>query len=346
MRIDTRAFILSLMSLLALALVLFLGGKIFLTFVQPLIWAGILAFLLLPVQRFLTRFLKYETLSAAFICIFVFVLVASIIFPLSFKLAHELAILVEFLSNEEKVKLYLEGAFEGQFLKSFLGFEAKQSLLESALDLATWLKGQLFSFATEVGRSAFNIFIQLLLTFLFLFFILKDAKAVAEELSKGLQFLSGTQFEKLFATIKDSLHAAIYGGILTAVIQGSLGGVGYYLFGAPYPFLFMILTIIAGTIPFTPPLVFVPLGVYVMLAESLTRGAGIILWGFLIVAPSDPLIRPILVGQRLAIPTGLMLIGVLGGVASFGISGIFVGPIIISLLRVFWLEVTRTNSES
>ncbi|MCX7952195.1 MAG: AI-2E family transporter, partial [Deltaproteobacteria bacterium] len=90
---------------------------------------------------------------------------------------------------------------------------------------------------------------------------------------------------------------ALIGGLLTATIQGSLAGIGYVIFNAPYPVIFTILTIIAGTIPFTPPLVFTPVGLWVLFMDDFTNGLLLLIYCWTVVNVSDPLIRPILVGR-------------------------------------------------
>ncbi|MCS6893307.1 MAG: AI-2E family transporter [Deltaproteobacteria bacterium] len=345
MKFDTKAILLFILSLVSLASVLYLGALMFYTFLNPLVWAGLISFVLWPLQKKMVEQLRFPSICAAIIVAMIFVAVITIVAPASFKLAQEVANILEFLSDSDKVRELFNRLKNTKVISNYVPTSIV-NIAQANLEEGTQrLREFLVSFVAGFGKTALSSSIAFLFFLLFTFFILRDAPNVVAELSKGLKFLSGTKFEQLWQALRESLRSALIGGVITATIQGSLAGVGYFLAGAPYPLLFTILTIIAGTIPFTPPLVFTPVALYVMFAQDFTAGTILMVYCWTIVNVSDPLIRPILVGRGIKMPTGLMFIGVLGGVANFGLMGIFVGPVIMAILRVFWLEFFKSETK-
>lgn len=341
MRLDSKAVILSSLTLIGLGIILYFGAKLFLTFLKPILWAGLTTYLVWPIQRKLVERFSKPGLWAFVICFVIFIGAVTFFAPLSARLIQELGVIVEILNSDDAILKLFSNFKNNEIVAHFLGDRILNSIEGQLGSIKTILRDFLLSFFTDFGKTALSTTISFLFYMVFTFFILRDAPEFVEQLSKGLKFLSGTKFEEVWSALCNALSAAIIGGILTAVIQGSLAGIGYFLAGAPYPLFFTILTIISGTIPFTPPLVFTPVALYVMFVQNFTTGLILMIYCWTIVNGSDPLIRPILVGRGIKMPTGLMFIGVLGGVANFGLLGIFIGPIIMAILRVLWIELIK-----
>ncbi len=344
MRFDSKAVILSILTLLGLGAVLYAGALLFLTFISPIIWAGLVSFIVWPLQKYFAGRFGYPTFWAGLICLVIFLGAVVLIVPLSARLVHELGVIINILNSESAMLELFSRIESSNLIRRFVGEDILVNIKSQLGQIAAIIRDFLVEFFTDFGKGAVSLSISFLFFMLFTFFILKDAPYFVEQISKGLRFLSGTKFEELWSALKESLRAALIGGIITATIQGSLAGIGYILAGAPYPLFFTILTIIAGTIPFTPPLVFTPLALYVMFVQDFTAGLILMIYCWTIVNGSDPIIRPILVGRGIKIPTVLMFIGVLGGVANFGFLGIFIGPVIMAILRVFWMELIHQEN--
>lgn len=135
--------------------------------------------------------------------------------------------------------------------------------------------------------------------------------------------------------------AIIRGLLLTAVIQGFMGMIGYSLAGIPAPILFGVLTTFSAMIPFVgTSLVWIPLGVASIFTKGLPTGVFILLWGALVIGLIDNIIRPILIGQKAKLPIFLLFLGIFGGLRIYGPIGLFLGPLLISCLIVF-LQIYR-----
>jgi predicted PurR-regulated permease PerM len=127
-----------------------------------------------------------------------------------------------------------------------------------------------------------------------------------------------------------------------------LAGIGYYVVGAPTPLLLGVLTLIVSFVPFGPPFVYIPVTAYLLFATELPwyHGVGLAIWGTIVVSTVDNILRPLFISQSTKLSTILVFIGVLGGVASFGLLGVFIGPALVAIAQLFWLELGRPTSTS
>jgi len=79
-------------------------------------------------------------------------------------------------------------------------------------------------------------------------------------------------------------------------------------------------------------LVWVPAAIYLMVAGHLWKGICLILWGAVVVGTVDNVIRPLVIGSKVELHPLLLLFALLGGLQAFGFIGIFIGPVVISLI--------------
>jgi predicted PurR-regulated permease PerM len=130
--------------------------------------------------------------------------------------------------------------------------------------------------------------------------------------------------------------AVVRGFLMTAGVQGALGAIGYALADIPAPILFGVLTSFAALIPFVgTSLVWLPLSVAAMFIKGFPTGLFLLLWGALVVALLDNILRPILIGKKARLPIFLLFLGIFGGIRIYGPIGILMGPLLISCLLVF-----------
>ena len=149
----------------------------------------------------------------------------------------------------------------------------------------------------------------------------------------------------LVIEFRDVGRSALIGTVLTALVQGSLGGVGYAICGVPHAVTWALVTAIVSLIPaIGTVLVWVPIGLYLLFDGHTARAVIELVWGGLVVVGvSDYVIRPRLVGSGGHGHPLLMLIALLGGIEVFGLAGLIVGPVVMSLfvaiLRIYEREV-------
>ena len=139
----------------------------------------------------------------------------------------------------------------------------------------------------------------------------------------------------LVAEFRDVGRRAFVGSVLSAIVQGTLAGIGFAIFGVPQGATWAVLLALLSFVPVIGvPLVWVPVAVWLLTTGHAARAIGLTIWCLvLVMATSDYVIRPKLVGRGGSAEAHplLMLVGLLGGISVFGIAGVIVGPVIVSL---------------
>ena len=75
-----------------------------------------------------------------------------------------------------------------------------------------------------------------------------------------------------------------------------------------------------------------------LIAGRINAGLALLAWGVLIVHPTDNILRPLLISGATDVPMAVVFIGVMGGLLAFGLIGLFLGPLILSVLLAIWRE--------
>jgi predicted PurR-regulated permease PerM len=141
---------------------------------------------------------------------------------------------------------------------------------------------------------------------------------------------------------KQVTSAILYGYILTAMLQGFLGGLTFYIVGIPSPILWGVIMSIFALLPFGgTALILVP-AILFSLGAGDTQSTVILIVATLIIGNIDNFVRPKIIGKKSDIHPVVVLVGVLGGLYLFGIMGFLIGPLIFALLLTF-LNIYETE---
>jgi predicted PurR-regulated permease PerM len=169
-----------------------------------------------------------------------------------------------------------------------------------------------------------------------LFFLLKDGERLGIYLMKI--FPLGNEKEKmLFHSFTSTTRAMIKGTVVVSLIQGLIGAILFFIAGVPSPILWGTLMALLALIPaIGPGLAWIPVGIILLLSGDIL-GAIIVLGGGAgIISLVDNILRPILVGRDTEMPDALILLSIFGGLATFGLAGIVIGPVIAALFISIW----------
>jgi predicted PurR-regulated permease PerM len=175
-------------------------------------------------------------------------------------------------------------------------------------------------------------------TLLTLFFVLRDRDAIIAQVSRAGDRLLGVAGEKLATQAVRSVRGTIDGLVLVGIGEGAAMTIVYVLLGVPHPMLLGVITAIAAIFPFGAAVVFA-LAAALLVGQGMVGGAiALVVIGLGIVGIADHFIRPAMIGGATRLPFIWVLIGILGGVESFGLLGLFVGPATMALLILLWRE--------
>jgi predicted PurR-regulated permease PerM len=328
---------------LLLAALLLLAYRVLHLFLVPVAWALILAYVSWPAYRRLRdRLPGRPTLSALLMTGLLSLLFALpliwLIDLLRVELPEGYRTLIAYLSQgPEALPPSLAGL-------PWLG-EQLQTLMErlagdrDALgqQLGEWVQPRIDEIGRLLGDVGRNL-IKFGLALLTVFFIYRDGDVLLHQTRQVMQRFVGQRARPYLAAVGDTTRAVVYGLVLTALAQGLLAGFGYWAAGLRAPVLLGAVTAIIALIPFGPPLIWAPLGIWLLLDNQFLAGIGLLLWGALVVSWVDNLIRPLVISTATRVPFLLVMFGVLGGIAAFGLVGLFLGPVIIAVLLAVWRE--------
>ncbi|MFN0164072.1 MAG: AI-2E family transporter [Burkholderiales bacterium] len=332
-----------------IVLALLLGGLLLLAytvlqfFLAPLAWAGILAYTTWPLYaRLRGPARRWPTASAALMTL---LLLAAFVVPVVWLMA---LLRGELTSAYAAVAAYL--AMGPHPLPEFvtripwLG-EWLQQLFDQLAGDPAGVRAQIAEWAEEriddllgllggAGRNAAKLGFALLA----LFFLYRDGEALLEQVRSVLRRIVGARVDGYIEAAGATTSAVVYGLVLTALAQGVLAGLGYWVAGVKAPVLMAALTVLIALIPFGTPFVWGSIGVWLVLNGQTAAGIGLLAWGTLVVSWVDNLIRPMVISSATRIPFLLVMFGVLGGLAAFGLIGLFIGPVILAVLMAVWRE--------
>ncbi|MFZ5722219.1 MAG: AI-2E family transporter [Pseudomonadota bacterium] len=170
------------------------------------------------------------------------------------------------------------------------------------------------------------------------FFVYRDGERLLAQVTLAIRRLVGERERDYMQAAGATTRAVVYGIVLTALGQGLLAGIGYWIFGAPSPVLLAALTTIIALIPFGTPFAWGGVAVWMVINGDAWGGIGLALWGVLLVSWVDNIIRPLVISAATRIPFILVMFGVLGGLAAFGMVGLFIGPVVLAVLLAVWRE--------
>lgn len=223
--------------------------------------------------------------------------------------------------------------FEGAF-----GIDFKP-LLEEKIESASsfFIKNAIGFFRNIIGG-----LVQLIMVLFVFYFMLKDS----DKLLRGIKIylpLNEDQSEALIMKVGDTIYSTVYVALIVAIVQGSLGGLAFWVLGLKSPILWGTVIAVFCLIPFVGhPVVWLPTAISLVVSGLYWKAIVLVLWGMLVIGLIDNLIRTVLIGNKTELHPLMIFFSVLGGVLLIGPLGLLLGPVII-VTAMFLLDVLRLN---
>lgn len=333
------------------ALGAYLSWRILQPFATAILWAGVLALVFKPLDRWLVARTGRPNLAAA---ITLAVALFSVLLPiagLSIALANEVGALmddaparwsswVENPANRDRLaSLRADFASRFPFVASFDtgGLEASvASAGQKILALSVAFAGNLLQGLARFVVVAFS-----------LFFLLRDADKFEAALRHFLP-LSAAESDRLLARAAEIVHASVVGVVAIAAVQGAIGGAAFALLGLPSPVLWGVAMAFFAMVPMVGAgLVWLPASVFLLATGETGKAITLATIGALVISTIDNFLRPRLVGGRTGLHELVVFFSVLGGIPLFGLVGLLVGPAILAitwaLLDLFLARSSRAG---
>lgn len=201
--------------------------------------------------------------------------------------------------------------------------------------------GAIYRGAITAGALAFHLALTLLFTLITLFVLYRDGDRLAAQINRVGQRILPTRWERLSHVVPATISSTVTGMTLIAIGEGVILGTAYWIAGAPSPVTFGVITGFMALIPGGAPLSFTLMSAYLAASGTPLAGLGLFLWGSVELFVVDKTIRPVLVGGPVKLPFLPTFFGLIGGVKTMGILGLFVGPVLMALLVTIWREWQR-----
>lgn len=296
-----------------------------------IIYSLILSYFLYPLYNFYLSKVKNKrissllTIATATLTIFIPIALISYFLILSMiKLILEYKVYIqnpEILNNT--ISSFMETLTNSNLLASIDYSEYFNSAVTIIIDISK-------NFFNSIPKTLMGFVVILFITYYILVYNKKMLTATNNYLP-----LSLNRQNELLKNLTKNIKVLFKGYFITGIIQTIVALIGYLIFGVNNLLIITIITLFSSLIPYIgTPLVWVPVSLYLMITGHEISGIGLLIYGTLVISMIDNFLRPILMSDKDTISPPLVFIGFIGGMLAFGISGIILGPIIISITSI------------
>ena len=337
----TRDHALVVVLALATLILLFVSWQIVRPFLSPIAWALALAIVCGGLHRWIAARVRKRSLAAG---LAVFVVALLIVAPAAFV---GQSIVREAVRGAQGVQAALAtGSWREQLAAS-----PRLGAVVAALEQQANVGGQMQAIGGEVGKrvtqfvagSAWGI-VELLLTLFVLFYFFRDRDEALGTL-RSLVPLSERESDEVFSRAADTIRATIFGTLVVAAVQGTLGGLMFWWLGLPAPILWGVVMGLLAIVPVLGAFViWIPAAIFLAATGQWGKAVILTVWGSVVIALVDNLLYPVLVGKRMRLHTLPVFFAIVGGLALFGAAGLIIGPIVLALTDAI-LQIWRCRTE-
>jgi predicted PurR-regulated permease PerM len=208
-------------------------------------------------------------------------------------------------------------------------------------ELARFDNATLIRHSQLVGKGLLHRSIVFAFTLVSLFFVLRDSDTLVSQMRRAGAKLFGARAERIGVQVVHSVRGTIDGLVLVGIGEGAVMVVAYLALGVPHPILLGAVTAVAAMIPFGAAVAFAIAAFLLLTANAVTGAILVLAIGFTVVGIADHFVRPVLIGGATRLPFLWVLVGILGGVETLGLLGLFVGPATMAVLVMLWRELVE-----
>lgn len=205
--------------------------------------------------------------------------------------------------------------------------------LVSGANIGTIYRGLLV-----VGASAFHGILTLIFMLISLFFVYRDGQRILLQLDIVGERILPDRWHRVSRIVPMTISSTVTGMGVIAVGEGIVLGIAYWIAGVPSPVTLGIITGFMALVPGGAPLSFTLVSLYLAASGSIVAGVCLLVWGAVELFIVDKTLRPRLVGGPIKLPFLPTFFGLVGGVKTMGLLGLFVGPVLMAILVAIWRE--------
>jgi len=327
--------------LIVTAVALYLCWLMMKPFLGVLMWAAVLVIVFYPIHRRLVQRTDRPSLSALVSCALVILTILVPVALLTVAVINELSGAVQNVQAGINYLLNPNSPITGRLLgwaSRFMDVEQLRSGEYLAQQLGG-VSGGLAGRTLGVIGGLLGAIVQMFFVVFTMYYLFRDGDRIFETIKNSLP-LNEEQSLSIMERTKEVVGASVYGVLAIAVIQGTLGGLAFWVLGVPSAIVWGVAMTFLSMIPMLGSfLVWVPAAIYLAMTGHYVKAIMLVLWGTLVIGMIDNFLRPKLVGGRTRLHELYIFFAVLGGLQVFGVLGIVLGPVVLalamSLIEVF-----------
>lgn len=341
-----KQFQLTFLHIAILLSILFLGAVIS-PFLTTLILAAILVTGTYPIYEWILKKVKNRRRLAAVIMSLAIGIVFSIVLFIFIILLSD-----EAVSTYQSFEVWLKS---GRLNLSSVAVKASKyigvprvDIIASITQAAQAFSTNLVSQSTEFLKSIAWMILNFFLLVFTMYFFYKDGESIVAYVEKIMP-VPHPYSREIFQKFKQVSLAMLYGIFLTAILQGILGGIGLAVAGIRNPIFWGTLMALFGMLPIGGTgIIWLPASIFLLAGGHYIAGIGLLIWGGLIVAFVDNLVKPIVISTQTKIYPLATFLVVIGGLLVFGLKGAIIAPMVLaaflSFVHIYQLEKAQNSN--
>ncbi|MGO4573322.1 AI-2E family transporter [Microvirga sp. 2TAF3] len=197
--------------------------------------------------------------------------------------------------------------------------------------------------ALQQGASLLSGTFQVVFGIVLAFFLYRDGAYAESRLDWAMSRLGGWRARRVLETAGMTIISVVNGVLGTALIQGILLGFSFWLAGVPGAIVLGAVGVVITLLPLGLLLFWLPAGLWLMSSGHTGWAVFVMAWNGLLVGNLDNVLRPYLISRGIRMPMVLIFLGVLGGLLTFGIVGVFLGPVLLAVAHTLFQDWGRAS---
>lgn len=353
---ESKSKLVRWVGLLAAALIaLYLCWKMLEPFIEVLLWAVVLVIVFMPVHRRVRARVGSPGWSAVLSCLLVVVVILVPLTLVTLAMAREITHIAQSFQPKTDESgaaqsgvtgllnsPYVDRALDwiGQYV-DLSQFNSQQFIADRLKSLGGAIAGRTLGLVGGVV----GIVIEVFFVIFTMYYLFRDGERMREALYNVLP-LDDRRAHDIIDRTQEVISASVYGVVVIALIQGTLGGIAFWALGLPSSLLWGVVMVFLSMIPMAGAfVVWVPAALYLLVTGDWGKAIILTVWGALVIGSVDNFLRPKLVGEKTRLHELLIFFSVLGGLQVFGVIGLVLGPVVVAI-TIALLDVLRQADDS
>jgi len=320
---------------------------LFRPYVTPVLFASVVAIVFYPLHKYMRRAVHNKTMCALLSTLITVLLTVVPLLFLLLAISNELTGLYQSLAAKSAgaggmVPYLMQGSER-------LGLWVTQHFSLPAIDLRSVLlsrlenlSSSLLHFSASLLSNTFALTVDVLIALIVLFFLFRDGDRFVSKLMEFVP-MDSDRIAELQLRVTSTVSTNFYGNFVVGALQGTLAGISFWALGIDSPVLWGIATAVVSLIPFVgTAIVWAPAAIVLLLTGHIWKGVILLGLGMAVIGTIDNVLRPLIVHKGVRLHPIFLFFSFLGGVRLFGVLGLFVGPVIVSVAAAL-LEMFRQD---